>query len=297
MAVNVNYSICSFRDQIQSGPNPAETASGNSSGWGFRSCRTEGGGTLARVVDPLDTTRQCIRHQLDLAQANNRAQIGCWGEPGTPINNITTHANGVNVAMRMLIPEIINPSAGAVFLSLLDFHAVNADSLGNRWDTRPGWMLYRQGIDANNMKIWDAWHGAGNNDYDSNLSLTPLPIGVWFWLEVYYKFDPVERPIPMWVDGLPFHSTMPRASMMIGQACAQVYSKFYGGGPWAPMTPIRYTGEFLMSNQGRIVTDALVPPVVIPPVVIPPVVIPPVTGRRVSPFEDRRRSPTKWSNG
>jgi len=213
------------------------------------------GASLSRVPNPLPGGGFTLRHYGVFDTGGARSQAGLYGDVNTVFGNQATRPEGVWVAQEWYFPEAIDAGGDPwCWLSVWDWHSIDAETRGNRWHTSPGLLVARDG----SMRLQLAWGGpaAAINGDGEVTSTIAMPVGRWFDIEMHYQWvDSPTGTIQVWIDGqmaLEQRNVQTRAS---SHGVIETYAKFYGStqgdthGPWVPTPTVKYTRKVRVAGE------------------------------------------------
>lgn len=209
------------------------------------------GANLSRVANPSGSG-YALRHFGVFDTGGSRAQAGLYGDATPAFGNQATKPEGVWVAAELYFPEaLIAPSAGG-WLSIWDWHSIDAGTRGNRWHTAPGLMIASDG----SMSLQLAWGNGAMHDIngDGPTSTIAMPVGRWFDLEMHYEWvDSPRGTIQVWLDGELILEQRNVQTRVGSHAVVETYMKWYGStfsvGSWQPSPGIRYTRNVRVAGE------------------------------------------------
>lgn len=212
----------------------------------------QNGANLSRVANPLPGDGFALRHLGVFDLGGARAQAGLYGDATPAFGNQATRPEGIWVAAEIYFPEVLIAPSGGGWLSIWDWHSIDAGTRGNRWHTDPGLMIASDG----SMRLQLAWGQGTMHDIngDGPTSTVEMPVGRWFDLEMHFEWVDTQRgTIQVWLDGelmLEQRNVQTRAS---SHAVVETYMKWYGStftdGAWQPSPGIRYTRNVRVAGE------------------------------------------------
>ncbi len=210
------------------------------------------GANLERVGDPLDIGNFAMKHLGTFDTDGSRAQLGLWSFDNPVFEAQAISAEGIWVAVEVYFPAALETVPGdGGWINVWDWHSTDAGG-GNRWHTAPGLMINEDG----SMTVRWEWGGDSEPLNDtSDWSSIPMPVGVWFDMEMHYKNDTSGVELSLWIDGvLALHQTG-AVTKDAAHAVVEMYLKWYGqqlgSNPWDPSPALRYTRNVRVGT-GRI---------------------------------------------
>jgi len=211
------------------------------------------GANLSRVADPLPGGGHAMRHLGTFDAGGSRAQAGLYGDLNTVFGGQARRPEGVWVAQEWYFPEAIDANDDPwCWISVWDWHSIDATTRGNRWHTSPGLLVARDG----SMRLELVWGGTASGINGPGVASTlSMPVGRWFDIEMHYQWvDTRTGTIEVWIDGalaLEQRGVQTRSST---HGVVETYMKFYGStqglhGPWSPTPTLKYTRNVRVAGE------------------------------------------------
>jgi hypothetical protein len=211
------------------------------------------GANLSRVVNPLPGGGHAMRHFGTFDAGGARAQAGIYGDVNAVFGDQARRPEGVWVAQEWYFPVAIGADDDPwCWLSVWDWHSIDAGTRGNRWHTSPGLLVARDG----SMRLELVWGGpAYDINGDGVASTLSMPVGRWFDVEMHYEWvDAPTGSIQVWIDG---QLALEQRNVQTRRSTHQVvetYMKFYGStqgdhGPWVPTPTLKYTRNVRVAGE------------------------------------------------
>jgi len=210
------------------------------------------GANLSRVANPLPGGGHALRHLGVFDTGGSRAQAGLYGDATPAFGNQATRPEGIWVAAEIYFPEALIAPSGGGWLSIWDWHSIDAGTRGNRWHTAPGLMVASDG----SMRLQLTWGQGTMHDIngDGPTATIAMPVGRWFDLEMHYEWvDSPRGTIQVWLDGALILEQRNVQTRIASHAVVETYMKWYGstfnGGSWQPTPGIRYTRNVRVAGE------------------------------------------------
>jgi hypothetical protein len=211
------------------------------------------GANLSRVANPLPGGGHAVRHFGTFDEGGSRAQAGLYGDVNTVFGEQAKRPEGVWVAQEWYFPAAIDANDDPwCWISVWDWHSIDAGTRGNRWHTAPGILVARDG----SMRLELVWGGdAGGINGGGVASTLSMPVGRWFDVEMHYEWAATRSgTIQLWIDGalaLEQRGVQTRSST---HRVVETYMKFYGStqgahGPWSPTPTVKYTRNVRVAGE------------------------------------------------